>query len=374
MSVLIDAARTRALRFFRTHERELLSGTFTGYGFPLHPPTAAQATGDIAATRDFIRQWQGRAGVEFAVRNWSGVGLGRQEVPVRLQLNTIAELVDFAGCTGDWEALTQRRDLLVSLVGSLPAVVDALPLWRDLAMAELRLAGEVVGWFESHPSPGILPRAVAVEGVHTKWLENRRPLVESLLAARRGETGRAELGLAAPEGRVRLRFHAGDAPGGFDDVEVPMSGLDRLSTPRAVVMVENLETFLALPTRQGVVLAWGAGYRAGEIVESPYFRRVPLVYWGDLDTDGYAILDRVRGVIPEVQSVLMDGDTVARWRHLGVADRDFRARRYDRLHDTELDGLESLIQGGHLRIEQERIRFDVAVAAVDAGLANLPAW
>lgn len=371
MPVLIDAARTRARRHLRAHERELLAGEFQGLSIPLHPPTAAKAAADLTATTEFIRQWQGQPGVETAVRNWAGVGLGRQEVPVRLQLSTTAELVDFADCRGEWDELVARRDLLVSQVDSLPAVVAALPLWRGLPLADLHLAGEVVDWFMHHPLSGVLPRAVAVEGVHTKWLENHRPLVESLLAARRGHQGRAELGLATPENRVSLRFPSGEGPGGLADVAVQISDLDRLPVPRAVVMVENLETFLALPTWPGVVLAWGAGYQAGEIVRSPYFRQPPLLYWGDLDADGYAILDRLRGEIPGARSVLMDSGTVDRWRHLGVADRNFQPRRYERLNDAELAGLEALILGGHLRIEQERIRFDVAVAAVAEQLSDL---
>lgn len=363
MLPLIDA-RSRALRHLRSRERELLAGDFEGYSFPLRPPTAAQAVADVPATKEFIRQWQGVTGVQTAVRNWSAVGLGRQEVPVRLHLDSVDQLVDFAGCREEWDGLVQRRDLLVSVTGSLSAVLAALPLWRGVSVADLQLAAEVVAWFEAHPDSQVLPRAVAVEGAHTKWLEPHRTLVEALLAARRGETGRADLGLAEPEGRVRLRFPAGQGPGGLSDVEVVFSELPGLPVPRAVVMVENLESFLALPVPDGVVLAWGAGYRATDIVREPFFRAAPLIYWGDLDTDGYGILDGVRGAVPEVGSVLMDRATVQRWQHMGVPDRDFRPRVYERLTGEELAGLETLIEAGHLRIEQEKIRFDVAVAGV----------
>lgn len=363
MLLLIDA-RSKALRHLRSHERELLAGDFEGYGFPLRPPTAAQAVADVPATKEFIRQWQGVTGVETAVRNWSAVGLGRQEVPVRLHLDSVDQLVDFAAYREEWEGLVQRRDLLVSVTGSLSEVLGALPLWRGVAVADLHLVAEVVAWFEAHPDSQVLPRAVAVEGVHTKWLGQHRTLVEALLAARRGETGRADLGLAEAEGRVRLRFPAGQGPGGLSDVEVVFSELPGLAVPRAVVMVENLESFLALPVPDGVVLAWGAGYRATDIVREPFFRAAPLIYWGDLDTDGYGILDGVRGAVPEVGSVLMDRATVQRWQHMGVPDRDFRPRVYERLTGEELAGLETLIEAGHLRIEQEKIRFDVAVAGV----------
>lgn len=370
MLSLIDA-RGRALRFLRSHERELLAGDFQGYGFPLRPPTAAQAAADEPAAREFTRQWQDVAGVEFAWRNWSSVGLGRQNIPVRLHLDTVDALVDFAGCRSEWEDLVQRRDLLASVVGSLTPVVAALSLWKGVAVMDLQLAGEVVDWFQAHPASGVLPRAVAVEGVHTKWLERHRPLVETLLAGRRGEIGRAELGLAAPTPRVRLRFHLSDAPAGLVDVEIPVVDLASLPGFRAVVMVENLESFLALPTRPGVVLAWGAGYRAADIVRSSFFAESPLIYWGDLDADGYGILDVVRGAVPSTRSVLMGRDTVERWKRFGVADRDFRLRLYFHLVDSELAGLDALTEAGHLRIEQERIRFDIAVGAVDDALSRL---
>lgn len=364
-------ARARARRYYRAHERELLSGKFGGHGFPLRPPTAAKAAAAVETTREFIRQWQDQPGVELAMRNWSAAGLGRQQVPVRLQLDSVAALVDFAEVREEWEALVQRHDLLATVVGTSAPVVAALPLWRGLALADLHLTGEVVDWFEAHPESGVLPRAVAVEGVHTKWLERHRPLVETLLAGRRGEIGRADLGLSAPELRVRLRFDASEAPAGLSDIEVVLGDVGGLAAPRAVVMVENLESFLALPTRPGVVLAWGAGYRAAEIVRIPYFRAAPLIYWGDLDTDGYGILDAVRAAVPAARSVLMDQGTVDRWQHLGVTDRAFRAHEYGRLTDPESAGLEALIRAGHLRIEQERIRFDAAVEAVDAELTDL---
>lgn len=367
MLPLIDA-RARALRHFRSRERELLAGDFEGYSFPLRPPTAAQAAADVPATREFIRHWQGVAGVQTAVRNWSSVGLGRQEVPVRLQLDTVDQLVDFAGCREEWNGLVQRRDLLVSVTGSLSAVLAALPLWRGVTVADLHLAAEVLAWFEAHPASHVLPRAVAVEGVHTKWLEQNRVLVETLLAARRGEIDLADLGLAEPEGRVRLRLPTGQGPGGLSDVEVVFSELPGIPVPQAVIMVENLESFLALPVPAGVVLAWGAGYRATDIVREPFFAAAPLIYWGDLDADGYGILDGVRAAVPDAASVLMDRATVQRWRHLGVPDRDYRPRVYARLTEAELAGLETLIEAGHLRIEQERIRFDVAVAAVEGAV------
>lgn len=371
MPVLIDAARERARSHLRGHERALLAGEFPGFSLPLHPPTAAGAVEDVPATREFIRQWEGRTDVEYASRNWTGVGLGHQVVPVRLHLSGIDELVEFSGLGRRWQELLVRRDHLLGAGFRTAAVLGCLRQWRSMELPELDRAVAVVDWFQVHPDSGLLPRAVAVEGVHGKWLESHRVLVETLLADRQGGDGRAELGLAVPEGRVRLRFHAADAPGGLSDVEVVLSGLAGLPVPAAVVMVENLETFLSLPTRPGVVVAWGAGYRAVDIVRAPFFTRAPLLYWGDLDLDGYKILDAVRRQVPGTRSVLMDRQSVERWRDLGVADRDFRMEFLDQLRESELAGLEALTAAGQLRIEQERIRLDVAVDMLNRALADI---
>lgn len=363
MAVLPDAAQARAARQVRSKERELLAGDFAGLSIPLHPPTAAKAAADIDATREFIRQWQDHPLVETAVRNWSGVGLGKQLVPVRLHLNTIDELVDVADCRQEWEVLCRRRDLLIEGGASLAAVVQALPQWRNVADDELRRVGHVVDWFVAHPDSGLLPRAVAVEGVHSKWLEGHRALVEHLVSDRRPEG--TDLGLTSPEARVRLRFHPDEAPGGLTDVELPLSSLEGLPTPQVVLMVENLESFLALPTQPRRVWAWGAGYRAVDVAGHAYFQRAPLLYWGDLDSDGFAILDGVRHRVPDARSVLMSPKDVDRWIHLGVPDRAFQVRSYPHLTESESAALDALITAGQLRIEQERIQFDVAVAAVD---------
>lgn len=55
--------------------------------------------------------------------------------------------------------------------------------------------------------------------------ENHRVLIETLVADKRGESGRADLRLGDAEARVRLRFHSADAPAGFKDIEVLLSNL-----------------------------------------------------------------------------------------------------------------------------------------------------
>jgi len=365
MVVMRADARVKLQSYIRRHRRKLLLDAFPGHGFPLHPPTARAAAADEKGARRFVRDWEGVPGVVWENRDWTAAGAGRHPVPVRFEVDSLDALVQEAELGAEWAAWVQRRDLLVDAGCDREAVVTAIALWADQGMPTLETALRVVTWFRERPGVTVLPRAVAVEGVDTKWLERHRPLVETLLAATRGVSGREDLGLLAPPDRVRMRFHPGEGPGGLSDVEVPVEELAAVSPARGILMVENLSSFLALPTWPGVVHVWGVGYRAASLAAEPWFRAAPLLYWGDLDADGFSILSNVRGIHGDVTSVLMDVDTVRRWSRLGVPDREFQVRSYPGLTEAEGAAVEALIMVGHLRIEQERIRFDVAVAAIE---------
>ena len=368
MPLTVAEARAKIHRYYISHLKEFLRGEFDGYRVGLQPPTAVKAAQKYEETQAFIRQWEHQENVEFVARNWSSAGLGRVEVPIRLVFDSMEALIKFAEADRDWDELLNRFDALAAF--SVDARTSTIKLWNELPMEDIEKIAPVVQWFVENPDSGLLKRAVAVEGVHTKWLERHKELVETFLADKRGEQGRAELGLSTPETRVRLRFHESEGPGGLSDIETTLSNLSALEAALAVLMVENLESFLALPTWPGVILAWGAGYRALDIVTAEFFQKQALFYWSDLDIDGFKILDQVRARVPGTRSVLMDPETVTRWAYLGVADRSFVAESFESLTAQESEALEQLIMAGHLRIEQERIRLDIAVTEIEAALGK----
>jgi hypothetical protein len=47
-----------------------------------------------------------------------------------------------------------------------------------------------------------------------------------------------------------------------------------------------------------------------------WLRGSKVVYWGDIDTHGFAILDRARRAVPQLQSVLMNEETLLSHRLL----------------------------------------------------------
>ncbi|MCJ7859490.1 DUF3322 domain-containing protein [Corynebacterium kalidii] len=365
------------------------SAVGTSVDLPLHPPTGKAAARDVAAASAWVRSWQSwershpQATVVWAEKTWTAAGLGRQLVPDRLQVSGIDTLVSLTGTSRYWRGVTRRCRVLV---GETPgadlrsAAAALLPRWKGLDDDDLGRVHAVVDWLLANPASGLTPRALPVEGVHGKWLESHRALVTGLVSAHRGgRSGEpvaslADLGLVEREPQVRMRFPSG-MPGWSgvpEDVTLTWSGAaglwpDQTPVPvTGVLMVENLETFLALPSHPGRVLLWGAGYSARRWAQLPWLVDLPVWYWGDLDADGFGILSAVRSHLPQVRSVLMDEGTVRRWRHLATVDPHPDRRNLSAVTVAEDAARDLLASSGNLRIEQERILLSDAVDALAA--------
>jgi hypothetical protein len=61
-----------------------------------------------------------------------------------------------------------------------------------------------------------------------------------------------------------------------------------------VQLVENEITYLAFPLPPESIVIYGSGYAAGRLRPLSWLADLDLVCWGDIDTHGLAILNRVR--------------------------------------------------------------------------------
>ncbi len=132
-----------------------------------------------------------------------------------------------------------------------------------------------------------------------------------------------------------------------------------LSIPvRRVIVVENEITFLSLDLPESTLAVFGKGYGFAGWQQAEWLHGVDLVYWGDLDTHGFAILNQFRSHFPRVRSLCMDEKTL-------MANRDFWSREpsparvpLPRLHPEEQAVYQALCEdklGQSVRLEQERI-------------------
>jgi hypothetical protein len=102
-----------------------------------------------------------------------------------------------------------------------------------------------------------------------------------------------------------------------------------------------------------------------------------VVYWGDLDRAGLAILARARAAVPALEAVLMDSDTLARHRWLAVTDPTSTPRPGPGLTSEEQTTYAALVSSdridrvpGPLRLEQERLPADAVIAVLSERLGD----
>ena len=187
----------------------------------------------------------------------------------------------------------------------------------------------VLAWFRAHPRPGVYLRQLDVAGVDTKFIEARKGLLMELLdimlpqesidaSAKRDFEGR--YGLLSKPPRVRFRILDREHYiGGLSDITVPASQFAELEpSVRRVFITENEINGLAFPHLPDAAVIFGLGYALDRLADVRWLRNRTIYYWGDIDTHGFAILDRLRAAFPEATSLLMDRETLMQHQSLWV--------------------------------------------------------
>jgi hypothetical protein len=77
-------------------------------------------------------------------------------------------------------------------------------------------------------------------------------------------------------------------------------------------------------------------------------------YWGDLDAQGFEILDRLRREAPAVRSLGMDGGILDRFRNLACDGTAASSRELETLDASEWAAYRCVVVG-NLRLEQEKV-------------------
>lgn len=374
--VSVDSARSTAAAKYERSFGEWAVGAATALvDLPLHPPTEAAALADQAKAVEWVKSWReagagtaaaGGAGlgdfVMWAERRWAS--LGTQQLPERVRLEGAPAVAAFARKGQHWARIERRAAALLSAFGTGERFVDCV---RRNAKAVSELADEdfarllwVLQWLERNPDSGLYIRQLPVRGVDTKWVSKNHQLVERLFGA---ISGRESLGLAKPPVLVRVRFlDPALRPGGLVDVSAPVAELAAMSlSPQTVFVFENLESVVAMPQIPGAVVVHGSGYAVDRLGRIPWVRDGRVVYWGDLDSHGFGILNRMRATCGEVSTVLMDLTTLTGFEDLCVAEPTPNTGSLSHLLPDELAVVEELRRRGNVRLEQERISWGHAL-------------
>lgn len=336
--------------------------------------SGAALDSDFSAALDWVHRWQDWALAHgFELNNTRRLVQGTsQRLPTHLIVPDLDAAVRILGRKWTHRVSTARARLSMLLI-RFPQV-DAAPLLReltDLTDVDFELLLTAADWFSSHDASGLTPRQVPIEGLDSKWLNTRQHLIVGL-------SGKEELGLVRRPRTLHLTYldplHVSGGGRRYDAITEGDPGT-LCYPPMSIVITENKDSALFFPSLESCIAIQGGGNAGPALIP-----RLPwaaacdsILYWGDLDAEGFEILNQYRRQGLKVRSVLMDFVTLTAYSRFGVThDRKgeslLRARKsLPLLTDEEREAYDMItdpLWGGPYRVEQERIPLDVAHALV----------
>jgi hypothetical protein len=312
--------------------------------------------------------------------------LGRNRIPDRVTVPTEADALKLIGMEKEGARFEQ---LCQSTERSFPMLAEWLARKPFAALGYARDWPRilvVLGWFRDHPNSDLYLRQLDIEGVDTKFIESRKPLLAELLAVvlekapisepcGAAQTFEQRYGLRSKPPIIRFRvLDLSLAVGGLLDVATPAAQFASLAVPaRRIFVTENEVNGLTFPDVAEGLVVFGLGYGLELLSSATWMQDREIYYWGDIDTHGFAMLDRLRATFPSARSLLMDRETLLGHRALWVREAVPFRGTLQRLEPDEGDLFESLVHnrfGEGVRLEQERVSFgrvrqamqDIAIA------------
>ncbi|PKL45363.1 MAG: hypothetical protein CVV42_18515 [Candidatus Riflebacteria bacterium HGW-Riflebacteria-2] len=165
-----------------------------------------------------------------------------------------------------------------------------------------------------------------------------------------------------------LEFAASDEIAGLTDLQVRIDEFARLQLPlKTVFVTENEINGLVFPEVAGAMVIFGLGYGLDRLSGIDWLKQVDIVYWGDIDTHGFAMLDQMRSYFPQTKSMLMDHETLLAHREFWGNEPKQVKRELPRLDAVESALYQALLTGTYapsLRLEQERISYSLVLNSI----------
>ena len=363
---------------------------FTPVRVKIDGPSVVDLVERLADVRRWVEQFERDARTRsgeprFTVepRTIKSRTLGANEVPGRLRIDTFVELCAFLGTTDDVTTFDRLRAVSHLEVPELDEWVALHPMVVLEHRADWTAMLLVVRWIADRDISDLDVRHLDVPGVDTKFVERHRRILGRLLdevrpattePSGRGVAGRLGFRVRPSYTRIRLLHPVPELPSVLTELEVRTIELAQLElSVRTVFIVENRASFLAFPDVADAMVIFGGGFQVSALDPLTWLHDTEIVYWGDIDTHGFAILDRLRERFPQTRSMLMDLETLFTHRDHVVIEPSQTTGPLAHLTAAEHALYSDLVEHRHgpsVRLEQERIRFSL-VQMVSSGVQSV---
>jgi len=288
---------------------------------------------------------------------------GRQTLPQKITFETEKDYLYFIGeqkttlyFKENLALLREFPELLEWVSKNVVKIVECHGLWPSLL--------KVVRYFKEHPRPNLYLRELPIE-VHTKFIEHHQGILKPLLDIVLGDENinkeesrfESRFSLKFDCGLIRFRLLDGKLHPSikFSDISIPVDQACYIPQRPYVVLIENKMNFLAFPPMKDGMVIWSKGFNVASLEGVRWLEKANVIYWGDMDAQGFQILSLVRSMFPQTTSILMDHATYQRYESFVVQGTPSKVTGLKYLTEQEQELFQYLLKK-NLRLEQEKIR------------------
>lgn len=281
-------------------------------------------------------------------------------------LNKEPEVADFK------QAVARMRnefpELNIWLSQNPKKVIKHLGKWDNLLRVCL--------YFQNNPKPHLYLRELPIN-VHTKFIEQNQGILNELLSAillddainQEENDFEKRFGLRYAEPSVTIRALDKNLQVKYgistSEMSILISDFERRNLQGyRFIITENLMNFRTLPDLSNSFALWGEGFKVAILKDVEWLRHCQIIYWGDLDAQGFQILSQLRSYFYQTISVMMDRETFDTFQESAVRGTLCKVANLSYLTPEEHDLFADLCKQT-IRLEQEKIPKDFVICRLN---------
>ena len=293
--------------------------------------------------------------------------LGTQDLPVSIYFDTEKDFLRFLGKEKEVGLFKTSVEKIIKAFPELKEWIVKNPVRIITSQTEWDNILKVCQYFIQNPKPNLYVRELPIK-VHTKFIERNKSVIGELLDVLLLEHINIEykefekrFNLKFSETLIRFKILDKEISQKYfsrvDDMAIPISQFETLNLPiKRVIVVENkttLYTALTLPKMDCTIAIFGSGFSIHNLKKTQWLSDLELVYWGDIDVQGFEILSQFRGYFPHAQSILMDKITFEKFFEQDKGTPTNVTVKLNLSKDEQ--ELYDLLKENNWRLEQEKI-------------------
>jgi len=329
------------------------------------PATTAELHEGIRHFRGNEKHINGKGWV-IAWEEWTSKILGKQQWPSVVSVTTEE---DFLYLVKKEKEAGRFKEQLGQLLQWNPAIRNWLAhrtrLVLELSAAWLGICA-VVDYLLCHDVSGCYLRSIPVP-VHTKFIEQHKKVIHSLIQ----HLDNNRLPAAALDFEEALQLHkkpflftvrwldeslAARLSSGMNLFAVPVGYLQQQPWKiERVILVENETNLYLLPSLPGTLAICSYGKALHLLKSVDFLHRTQLYYWGDMDEQGFVMLNDLRHYYNHVISLFMDDAALAHHQaELDTKPLSYKTKELPMLQPHERKAYELLLLHNQW-LEQEKL-------------------